>query len=154
MINEEDLGLVQTPVHCFYSDIENFNVFASSNDKADFSILHINARSLPKKIDSVLSFISSVNNYPFSVIVITETWLYKNDYTALYNIPNYTFVCKGRSDKRGGGVGLYIKRELDFTITDNPNMSNQLESLFVQINCPGLKKKCDRSYIPPTKGGC
>ncbi|KAJ8038637.1 hypothetical protein HOLleu_16116 [Holothuria leucospilota] len=140
MINEEDLDFVQTPVNCFYSDIENFNVFASSNEKVDFSILHINARSLPKNFDSVLSFIRSVNNYPFSIIAITETWLYENDYTALYNIPNYTFVCKGRSDKRGGGVGLYIKSELEFTIINNFNISNQLESLFVEINCSGPKK--------------
>ena len=43
-------------------------------------------------------------------------------------------MCKGRSDKRGGGVALYIRNELQFTVMNNLPYSIHLESLFVNIN--------------------
>jgi len=44
-----------------------------SIDDSNFSIFHINARSLPNKIDALIDLLRSLK-LNFSIIAITETW--------------------------------------------------------------------------------
>ena len=68
----------------------------------------------------------------FSVIGVTETWLRESD--PLYNIHNYKFVANGRQTKRGGGVGLYIRNDLQYTSrTDLDINEPYIEYLFVEL---------------------
>ena len=112
-INEANSFDPQNGNDCIVTDLESFCTFAHEVQN-HFSILHINARSLPKNFDNIIGFLASINNYPFSVIAISETWLSDNDYVDLYAIPGYTFVCKGRGVRKGGGVGIYIREGFEF----------------------------------------
>ena len=31
-----------------------------------------------------------------------------------FNIPNYSFLCKSRSSRRGGGVGIYVNKTYNY----------------------------------------
>ena len=70
------------------------------------SLLHINARSLNKNFDSIELLLSSLQNFPFSIIGISETWLHTNS-PPLFNIENYQMLRSDRGHGKGGGVALY-----------------------------------------------
>jgi hypothetical protein len=68
--------------------------------------------------------LNSLNNQ-FQIIGLTETWL--ND--------NYDFVNVNRSNKIGGGVGIYITNQIKYKLcTDlNTSIENVIESVFIEI---------------------
>ena len=65
----------------------------SSNLSENFSIIHLNIRSLQKNIDKLKDFLNDVKG-KFSVIVLSETWTDddKADLNSLFHIPNYSFI--------------------------------------------------------------
>ena len=80
-------------------------------------------------------------NISFSVIGVSETWL--NDSSkSLYNIPTYSFLSNTRKDKSGGGVGLFIKSDLNVKPrTDLQSHDNKIyESIFDEIIQPNGKE--------------
>ena len=71
-------------------------------------------------------------NFKFDVIGISETWI--KEKSPIVQIPNYSFLCKGRQSKAGGGVGLYVKAGLGFTVRDDLSIDEAVcDSLFVEI---------------------
>ena len=72
----------------------------------------------------------------FSVIGISETWLQDSTHHVDINGYNFEHIC--RTDKAGGGVGLYITSVLEYKIRDDLCFDNALtvESLFVEIVNP------------------
>ena len=71
------------------------------------SICHLNTQSMTSTFDE---FQFMVNESKFDIITLSETWL-KNDKHLLeyVNLPGYKFCYRNRDEKRGVGVGLYIK---------------------------------------------
>ena len=90
----------------------------SSNTRSQFSLLHFNARSLSRNFDHIHSYFSTLN-YPFSVIGISETWINSNIILP-FDIEGYTFLHVDRKSGRGGGVGLYIRNDLQYKIHSFP----------------------------------
>ena len=73
-------------------------------------------------------------NISFQVIGLTETWL--NDTNDdLFKLENYNFVNVNRSNKNGGGVGIYISNQMKYKLRTglNLNYENLIESLFIEI---------------------
>ena len=65
----------------------------------------------------------------FLVMGITKTWLKNND--SFYNIDNYHFLANGREVKRGGGVGLYVRHDLNFIHRSDIDINTSfIESIF------------------------
>ena len=89
-----------------FNNIDNSN--HSNNDKQneDFSILHINSRSISNNFDSLETLLHSLNKNSFCVIGISETWLNKN-FPDMFNIQDYEMIHADRKEGRGGGVALY-----------------------------------------------
>jgi hypothetical protein len=86
----------------------------------------------------------------FSVIGISETWL--QDSTHHVDINGFNFVHNHRTERTGGGVGLYIASAFEFkTRTDLCFEDNAIaESLFVEIfNPKGKKYIIGVIYRPP-----
>ena len=108
---------------------------------SNFSILHINARSLVKNFDSILIYIASLQ-HTFTVIAISETWITDSN-DSLINIPGYNRVLNNRTEGRGGGVALFILNSLTFTIKSNciVNVNGEVESIFVDISSKFIKRK-------------
>ena len=55
-----------------YFSVENFIAISELLNKDDFSILHLNIRSLHAYIDNFMEFLASLNRN-FTVIVLTES---------------------------------------------------------------------------------
>jgi hypothetical protein len=94
--------------------------------------MHINARSLSKNIDSIITELGLPVDKP-TVIAITETWAISDS----DNLPilGYTNILKARTYKAGGGVGLYLKDYigLNYKLRMDLSINNKSDSLFIQL---------------------
>ena len=97
-------------------------------------LLHLNIRNLSRNIDSLTNMMAEINA-KFSVIGISETWL--QDVSHTVDIDGYNFVHNHRSDRTGGGVGLYLTSELVY------KTRNDLK-LFDQQCAESLQKSVDQ----------
>ena len=76
------------------------------NSSDQFSVLHLNIRSIKKNFENFKLFLNSIN-FTFSVICLSETWW---DYLAtieksLFELPSYNSMYQGAIVK---AVGFYI----------------------------------------------
>ena len=111
--------------------------------------MHINCRSLLCNYNEIVDFTLSLNNI-FDVMCMTETWLTQLTDDQI-DIPGYTFVGKNRRNKRGGGVGIYVKKELKFkTRTDIVSNDETCEIVAIEIVNEGSRNIVVISlYRPP-----
>ena len=126
--------------------IRNVGIIPSQN----FSLLHINARSLHRNFDSLNTLINNIE-HKFSIIGVTETWL--NSQSNLINLDNYEFIFKGREgNKTGGGVGFYIKDDSNYKMRHDLTTFNQwIESIFIELNMDNTKNIIVGTIYRPPK---
>lgn len=110
------------------------------------NILYINIRSLRHKLDD-LRDILNVSEKDFQVIILTETWLYSDEVT-YFELPSYAAVHDCRNS-RGGGVCIYIKKDIDFYSEDLAFLG-QHDCSVVSVHLPGLQYKLCGIYRPPS----
>ena len=118
-----------------YSSIDDINIKLQSNinNKNKLYLLHVNIRSLVKNIDGLHSFITSFKIQP-DCIAICETKLNSRSCLNLIQLDNYNFVHEN-SFSNAGGVGIYIKKNLDFIIRKDIKLLDiNTESIWVNIN--------------------
>ena len=95
----------------------------------NFSIIHLNIRSLHKNVDKFKDFLNDIKG-KFSVIVLSKTWIDndKVDSNLLFHIPNYSFIHeKRKTNRKGGRLGIYVHKTLDFKIL--PNLAKNTENI-------------------------
>ena len=90
---------------------------------------HLNVCGLSGKIDSLSLFIKE--QHKFDIFGITETLLNEPIPTALVDISGYSFERKDRKND-GGGVGAYIKSNIDYTRREDLENDN-LEFICLEI---------------------
>jgi hypothetical protein len=112
-----------------YSDIVNNSVYSDElsfcsnyNNHNDFSMMTLNIQSLPAKFSEFSEFISLLNhnNCAPDVICLQELWQFPASIN--FNLNDYhPMVYQLRSNSvQGGGVGIYVKKNLNFhTISGN-----------------------------------
>ena len=99
-------------------------------NKRVLSMVHFNCRSIKRNIDNFHSVLASIS-CPFSCIALSETWLANNEEI---QIPDYSFIGNGRQNKRGGGVGCLIKKDMKYKIRKDLEVFNQcIETIFIEI---------------------
>ena len=131
-----DVSINSRTEDCKYNTPDEFN--STFYNKVDnFSLLHINARSLNRNFDYFENLLQSLNNFEFSVIGISETWLHSS-LPQLFNIPNYRLIRADRTERRGGGVAFYVHEKLTFRIRDDIKLE-QAEALFIEVENPEFK---------------
>ena len=86
--------------YCEDSFIQKCN--SDSLDNHDFSLLHLNIRSIPKNLLYLTTYLETLL-FKFTIIGITETWLKEHNVNS-YNIHGYNIVHNYRRHKMGGGV--------------------------------------------------
>ena len=70
-----------------------------------------------------------INENQFDIVTLSKT--YNNKHLLDYvKIPGFNFLYKNREQKRDGGVGAYLKEELDFKIH---NILNRLDTIIEQL---------------------
>ena len=90
----------------------------------------------------------TLDNFPFSIIGITETWLHSIS-PDVYNLKNYDIVRQDRKEKSGGGVAFYIHEHLQYKVR-NDISSEGSETLFIEIeNAKEKKIIVGLFYRPP-----
>ena len=94
-----------------------FSEILSKFNRSSFSIFHANIRSMNKNFDNLLSLINKPSPHPLSIIGLSETWL-KDDSNLPYFIDSYNFIHKNRQDKLGGGVALFLHKDLNYIVLD------------------------------------
>ena len=123
-------------------------------NKEPFSLFHLNVRSIPKNFNNLEAYLLNIRT-KFSIVGLTETWLNKaND--GLYNMQGYTQEKNYRTSKKGGGVSIYIKDNIEYI--KRPDLTvwdKNIESLFIEVKYGDESNKCSVVgviYRPPN--GC
>ena len=93
-----------------YHDVQSYNNILNNHIES-LKFIHLNMRSVRKKMDFLVAFISSFSCPP-DVIAISESWLKPNN-SKFYKIDGYTAYHITRPTIKGGGVSLLIKSHLD-----------------------------------------
>ena len=80
------------------------------------------------------------NQTNFDVITLSETWLKNDKHLLEYDrLPGYEFAYRNRDEKRGGGVGIYIRDTIEFKVRNGiSKLDESIEHLWVEIQ--GRKK--------------
>ena len=116
---------------------EDFNsAYENESSLNYFSILDLNIRSIKKNFENFKMFLNSIN-FTFSIICFSETWLDETNSTenSLYELPNYMSKHQVRSDRRGGGVSIYVHKMFDFKVRSDLSINNKdIESISVEIS--------------------
>ena len=117
-------------------------------DQHNYSLLHLNIRSLSKHYDDLTSLLTTTG-CSFDIIGCSESWL--NDYSCvdLFNLDGYTLHLKNRPNRRGGGVCLYVKNSLFVKVCDFDIDDDHSESLFIEINTKDKNLIVGVIYRPP-----
>ena len=109
-----------------------------------FSLCHMNIRSLKANLTSFEICLQNLQ-FQFSVIGMTETWLTDSN-SDLYNILGYNFVETLRTERSGGGVGIFIRSNVVYQIRPDLSLSNgSSESIFIEVDKDLFKK--DKNII-------
>ena len=115
---DPDLNYINhTNKKCSYYTINEFNkdYFNYNKRKNNVSLFHTNIRSSShNKINDLKCYLSTLN-IDFSIIGLSENWG-KQDTIDLRNLPGYIHHHYIRSDKRGGGVSLYVKNGIQYKL--------------------------------------
>ena len=99
--------------NCSYTNLEQIHNLNNSN----LSVMSINIQSLPGKFNELSDMLTQFNqsNFNLDVLCLQETWQIPDP--SLFNLPNFqNILLNTRSNARGGGVGIYVKNDLVFSV--------------------------------------
>ena len=110
--------------------------------------------SLAPKIDEVSTCVQNAN---YDLVCITETWLRRHIPDSAVNITGYNLIRLDRKEAIHGGVCLYVKDHIPFSILEDfgDDNNNLLEVLWVKLRPPRLPRGFSNIvvgliYHPPT----
>ena len=133
---------------CEYIDTKKLCKLHIENNP-NLSLIHFNSRSLFKNHDAISEFLCT-SYCDFTISAVTETWLHQDIPSSLIDIPGYNFIRNDRPNKRGGGVGIYIKEGISYKIhTELNKFSENFETLFIDANFEGENYLIGVLYRPP-----
>ena len=99
-----------------------------------FSLIHFNCRSIKSCFEDLKDYLVSLRRH-FEVICISESWLKNDDNINDYMLDNYDMVYRNRTNKRGGGVIIYVSHVLKFKLLSelSENIDDVYECVSVEI---------------------
>ena len=98
--------------NCKYYDT-NTIIDEGALHQSEFSIFHHNSRSLNKKANITVDYIS-ILNHNFDIIGFTETWFNSVDDSNLIDLENYAKIDSIRPNRTGGGASMFIDSKHNF----------------------------------------
>lgn len=127
------------------------NIMGSAADRLINCVL-FNARSLMNKIE-LLPLVFS--EYKASIIFVTETWLkpwIPDSFMGVQQL--FSMVRCDRMTTEGGGVCVFIKKELNYNVVTINDRFNILEIAAIDLILLGGKIRCIVCYRPPYYDDC
>ena len=127
-----------------YYSIDQYNNTLPSVPDRIFSVLHMNTRSILKKINDLEVFFASLNKIP-DVLAISESWLLEhNQHSAVIDgFKGYHLT--RQSGLEHGGVSCFIREHLESELLDQFSFINDIIEL-----CTVKVKVKDEHYIIST----
>lgn len=132
-----------SPFFYLFAFISTFSILFS-HPFLMFSLAHINVRSL---LNNFATFQDHVVNYDYSIVGISESWLHKDIDDNIVQLNNYNIVRQDRGS-RGGGVAIYIKKQISYTILSQ-SCSDFIEQIWLSMTISGKKLVLGNIYRPP-----
>jgi exonuclease III len=89
------------------------------------------------------------NHVNIKVICLQEVW--QVPFPDLVSIPGFSFINKQHKNNKGGGVGFYIKNDINYKILSNMSLIIEMKFESQTIELAINNKKCTISdfYRPP-----
>jgi len=113
--------------------------------------LSLNVQCLPSKFENLKSFIISLVNskVPIIAIALQEVWSCPNIEDK--QIPGFKIFLNCRKSARGGGVGFYVRNNIDSKIVKNLTLMNEriFESIGLEIKINNKKMILANYYRSP-----
>ena len=116
-------------------------------------IFSLNVQSLPSKHEKLSTFINELvkNGLQIYAIAVQEIWQIPHLDSVI--IPGFKFVHKTRTEARGGGVGFYIRDDIQFKILNNLSHFSEknFESITIELTIKQKKILLSNIYRPPNQ---
>ena len=129
-------------------------ILLKNSSENTFSSICINMRSLinPNNFTKFECLISALDFSPH-ITAVNETWEKPNSTGQYKNLKNYIYLSNPRKNNKGGGVALYIKKNLIFDIRSDLNIMDEkiFESIFIDIYFDHKVVTCGTIYRSPKK---
>ena len=119
-----------------YFTEDHFNSFIKEKQitENNFSMFHHNCRGLSHNSTELFSLLNSILSHSFSVVGLSETHLTESDHN-LYSLNGYTILSNYRTERKCGGVSLFVKSKLSFRDRADLNlMKNECETVFIELD--------------------
>jgi hypothetical protein len=156
MVNEDQNFDANIFEHSLGSTCELYtaNLFGThvQRDDSQLLLIHHNIRSFHKNYDELSVFLDQLNS-EVGVIVLTETWFSP---ILTYDIEGFTAYHTYRSDKRGGGVSVFVRESIKATPIVNLNFVNEIFEVCsvkltfsrrTSVNIVGIYRPPDRARL-------
>ena len=139
--NNDRLLDIDPDLHAYSNTIEKqCNNYDTSEDfklkygsQHNISIVHSNICSSKKNLGDFTYYLENLN-MPFTFIGICETWATQENQDLL-NMPGYKHEHCIRSNKRGGGVSIYLLDTIQYKARKNVSFSTHMfESVFIEVD--------------------
>ena len=146
---EPPLSVLNQKINSCYYDLNTFSSTFSNTNKP--IIASINIQSLQSKHASLSQLIHDCHssNIPLSIIALQETW--QIQHPDLVSITGFNFIHTQRTANRGGGVGFYIRDDIDFKV--NKTLSTfipfSFECLTIEIVLKNKRTSVSSIYRSP-----
>jgi len=147
MSNQTEYDLNRTDSVCKYFNTDEFSTFSRSLN-INFSLFHINIRSFYRNSNELFIFLSQLSVTPV-VLIFTETWF---TYDNVVNIEGYAGYHTCRTNRRGGGVSVYVSSALvSRYISDWSDVVDSCEMCGVELNFNDQLIRILGVYRPPDR---
>ena len=107
------------------------------SNSGQLKIMHLNTQSMVSTFNELLL---TVNSYPLDIVALSATWLRDQPQLLDYvSIPGFVTEFRNREGIRGGGVGVYIRENINYKRRrDIENAHPELEHLWTEV--PGRNR--------------
>ena len=109
------------------------------------SLYLVNASSLAKP-HAIEQLETDVKGYDSEIVMVTETHLKQKHSEATFAFENYRTIRRDRAKRRGGGVAMFVKKSLSFTVLEK---SDHFEIIWVCIESSPKSVIIGLLYHPP-----
>ena len=131
-------------------EIGNVNNKTGWESCRELKVYFTNARSLRNKFDELES---CAITYNYDIIFICESWINEKmfgDFRREYELNDYEMHLYQRENKKGGGVIMYIRKNLKVKSANNLKVRSEVESLWLDIEVTKkVQVRVGLMYKPP-----
>ncbi|CAG4937325.1 unnamed protein product [Colias eurytheme] len=154
LINDDYFSLSSSSEESFHSTASQYipiNIFLNNCFPASskqFNVVHINAQSIPAHYTDFLASFESSN---VQAICVSESWLKPSLPSSSYSLPGFRLIRNDRIGRGGGGVAIYLRSQIPFTILSSspqPTPADSAEHLFLEIIVSHVKILLGVVYSP------